>query len=489
MSKQKMKVEHLHTRYAVVQKGDDVKVYDRVKGAYLRPPAFQTLFSNTKVPIGEREVGLGTFWLNHPARPTFLNGVDMRPGTKQSDMPTGVLNTWQGWGCEPAEGDWSLFKTHLHEVICSGNQEHYDWLIRWIAWGIQNPDKIPKSAVVLKGVPGSGKGIVANVLYAIYGSAHATKLTQAKSLTGQFSGHLERVIFCFCDEALLADKKADHSRLKGIVTEDELMFERKQMTPVVMRNRMRTLMASNNDWVLDVDADDRRFFILEVSGEHAKQGDWFDPIWKQMFEGGDIEKPAAGTQAFFADMLQMDLTGFVPWDVPKTEASAMQKQYSMPPVHQWWYSVLLDRKLPDVIAKGDTVEHKNFMPITSEHWRQGDFDHDWSNPNANAVPYSVLRTAFEDWCERNKLKPVSTTQMGKDLKAILPRVKETPQRWYRLGAWSQCVQLFLKHFSVDQMDGLEISGDWDRDAQKAQDDEMFGKSPALQQAKQEGWLQ
>jgi hypothetical protein len=69
---------------------------------------------------------------------------------------------WKGFPYEPAQGDWSLLEQHIEENICGGNSELYAWLRNWLALGVQQPGTVIGTVPVHKGLPGTGKGILAN---------------------------------------------------------------------------------------------------------------------------------------------------------------------------------------------------------------------------------------------------------------------------------------------------------------------------------------
>ena len=79
---------------------------------------------------------LGQWWLGHRERLQF-RGVTFQPGGPKA--VNRHLNLWQGGGVDPAPGDWGLIRQHIDEVIANGNEEFAEYVIRWIAWAIQNP--------------------------------------------------------------------------------------------------------------------------------------------------------------------------------------------------------------------------------------------------------------------------------------------------------------------------------------------------------------
>jgi ABC-type multidrug transport system fused ATPase/permease subunit len=103
-----------------------------------------------------------------------FRGVTFRPG--EPKVVNECLNLWQGWGVAPKPGDWGLIRQHIEVVLAGGNEEFANYIIRWIAWAIQNPAAPAEVALVLIGEKGAGKGTLVRCLQRIFG-AHAFQVT------------------------------------------------------------------------------------------------------------------------------------------------------------------------------------------------------------------------------------------------------------------------------------------------------------------------
>jgi Mesyanzhinovviridae DNA primase len=57
-----------------------------------------------------------------------------------------------------------MIRQHLLDVICSGNESDYCWLVGWLARAVQHPDLHAEVAVVLRGQKGTGKGTLGQIL-------------------------------------------------------------------------------------------------------------------------------------------------------------------------------------------------------------------------------------------------------------------------------------------------------------------------------------
>lgn len=78
----------------------------------------------------------GTWWLSHPGRRQYDGGMRFMP-THDEQVVDDTLNLWRGFAAQPRKPEGtsgakgcSLFLDHARKIICSGNEEHYDYLIK-----------------------------------------------------------------------------------------------------------------------------------------------------------------------------------------------------------------------------------------------------------------------------------------------------------------------------------------------------------------------
>jgi hypothetical protein len=96
---------------------------------------------------GEIWKGLGEAWLSHRNRCTYERLAMIPAG----ETPPGTFNLWRGFGVAPQPGDWPLIRQHLLDVVCSGNHQHFDWLLRWFAYWCRTRESRPKSPLCCGG--------------------------------------------------------------------------------------------------------------------------------------------------------------------------------------------------------------------------------------------------------------------------------------------------------------------------------------------------
>lgn len=298
---------------------------------------FRNRHLNRKVRVGQTKDGeptfkpLGLWWTSHEKRKQFDTLV-FSPGR---DVP-GSYNLWQGFACEAVDGDCSLFLGHVYENVCNSNDEHYNYLLGWMATAVQFPARPGETAVVLRGRRGTGKSFFVKTFGSIFGR-HFLQVSDAKHLIGNFNAHLRDCVLLFGDEAFYAGDKKHESVLKMLVTEETIMYEMKGVDAESGPNFTHIMLASNATWVVPAGGEERRFFVLDVADHRMQNGAYFEAIRKQMDNGG--------REALLSMLLKYPLEGFAVRTAPKTEALADQKVHSMGPEEEWWYGKINDGRL------------------------------------------------------------------------------------------------------------------------------------------------
>ena len=296
---------------------------------------------------------LGQWWLGHRDRLQF-RGVTFRPGSPK--IVNECLNLWQGWGVEAKPGDWGLIRKHIEEVLAGGNEEFAEYIVRWIAWSIQNPAAPAEAALVLIGEKGAGKGTLVRCLQRIFG-AHAFQVTSRDEVIGKFNGHLQDCILFIADEAYWGGDKRCVGRLQGMITEKTLPIERKGIDLVQVPNYLHVVMLAEPGWVIPAGRFERRYAALAVSTDRRGDRDYFRALHEQIGNGG--------SEAMFYDLRAAPLGGWHPREIPETllRNPALQEQqvHTLPPWEQWYVMLLHNGKVPRALAKRPNTAFTNSL--------------------------------------------------------------------------------------------------------------------------------
>jgi hypothetical protein len=267
---------------------------------------------------------------------------------------------WQGWGVVPKEGDWGLIRQHIEEVIAGGNKEFADYVIRWIAWSIQNPAAQAEVALVLIGPKGAGKGTLVRVLQSIFG-AHAFQVTSREEVIGKFNGHLQDCVLFVADEAYWGGDKRCVGRLQGMITEPTLPIERKGFDLILVPNYLHVVMLAEPGWVIPAGRYERRYAALSVSDVRMGDRNYFNALHRQIAGGG--------AEAMMWDLQRVVLGEWHPREIPESllKGSALQEQqvHTLPPLEQWYLSLLQDGRIPGALVNNNPNSKKLSRPSTA----------------------------------------------------------------------------------------------------------------------------
>ena len=294
---------------------------------------FRNRYRHIKVQVGVSDKGqpivkaAGAWWIDHSARRQFETMV-FAPGQEVPD----AYNLWKGFACDALPGEkHKRYLQHMYENICSGNDEHYRYLLGWMARCVQQPDTPGEVAVVLRGSRGTGKSFFTKVFGHLFGR-HFLQVADPKHLVGSFNAHLRDTVVLFGDEAFYAGDKKHESILKTLITEETLVIEGKGVDAEAAPNFTHLLMASNDEWVVPAGYDERRFFVIEVGEAKKKNMSYFKEIKKELEEGG--------YENLLHYLMTYDVSEFEVRNPPASAALQDQKLHSLGPEEQWWYEKL-----------------------------------------------------------------------------------------------------------------------------------------------------
>jgi Family of unknown function (DUF5906)/Bifunctional DNA primase/polymerase, N-terminal len=292
-------------------------------------------------PKGSVQKPIFDEWLRWKQRRTY-NDLVFKPTPSVAEEDD--YNLWQGYAVQPdPDKPCHLFLDHIREVICSGNEEHYAYMINHIALMVQEPGRQGEIVVVLRGLPGSGKGIFVRSLGDMFGRKHFAHIDKIEDISGKFNSSLSGTILMFGDEALFAADRRELGPLKRIITEPTNRIERKFFDSVEEDNFIHLYLATNNEWSWPSEFGDRRGFMPEVSNARIGDQAYWDALYKEIDyrEGGTT----AGLLAF---LLAYPVDRSLLRKVPHTKERAEQQRKSLTPMMEWWLDCLYTGMIGDL---------------------------------------------------------------------------------------------------------------------------------------------
>ena len=153
---------------------------------------------NRQIEVGrdEKDIPIMRPWrtgrfTRHRDRQQFVRGITTFDPSS-APTPDGTLNLWQGFAVQLRPGSWERLRVHI-EMICCGNRDHYEYLIRWLARMVQQPAEQGEVAVVMRGAE-CGKGHRPKAMTHIIGP-RTLAISNSKHLTGNFNALARLCVF------------------------------------------------------------------------------------------------------------------------------------------------------------------------------------------------------------------------------------------------------------------------------------------------------
>lgn len=258
-------VVELNELYAVCS-GDHL-LYSIKTRRPVEAPRFRLLHDNRAIPLPAnlgskpRTVGAGTAWLKHPDR-LLICGLALRPN-EPIITADNYLNLWRGYSVTAAKGDIRPFVRLLIRLVPDRRTRRY--LMRWLAFVIQNPGMKVNTAVVFWGpIHGSGKNLLIETVGSLLNPEHFAVIGQSQ-LESEFNGWMLDKVFVVGDEVSSLDRRGQINRLKLWVTGESLQINEKGVPLRTFKNTANFLFISNHADAVFLDDKDRRFFVHEVT--------------------------------------------------------------------------------------------------------------------------------------------------------------------------------------------------------------------------------
>lgn len=296
-------IKALNTRYTQLANGQiaeqmmgeysEMQLHHRTSGqfmSYLKGNKYVAWeLSKEKIRIGEETIDVyhmvykdvSTLWLQS------MDRIRCKSMCFNPQMPPGhngdFFNLYHGLAIQPipppksGEEAAPMFRRHLEEVICGGDQSHYQFLIKCLSKMVRYPWLKLQICTVLISKQGAGKNTFLDVMKDIFGR-HGIEVTQQRHATGNFNEHLRYRIFVVLNEATWGGDKQSEGALKAAITESFALFERKGENVIEGRNHWNFFVSSNEKWCIPATTDGRRFFVLQVSDARIADHKYFSTL-------------------------------------------------------------------------------------------------------------------------------------------------------------------------------------------------------------------
>jgi len=224
------------------------------------------------------------------------------------------------------------------------DEDYRRWLMQFYAYILKHPGvKVMSAPLLYSMTPGTGKSTLMKMVPTLLFGKRWIRTVSSDALTGRFTGFLADSWFIVLDELKTNGGKYDRmqlaNKMKPWITEPELEIERKGENHYMIRNRVQITATSNFEDAVQIEDDDRRWGISELSGNAITAREAAD------LYGGFLSTPrAAGVlKRIFQNV---DLVGFDhAGQAPRTKGRTVMVSMGLSP----WITKLVeaaDRREP-----------------------------------------------------------------------------------------------------------------------------------------------
>jgi len=299
--------EDVVERFSPVWSEEDVYYFDHLERVVVKRQSIAN-----RMPRGAWDQVTGSAgWRLKPE--VSLERVDFDPS--ESD-PQVVYNLWGGWPDIPhIQGASCAGILDLLRHLCSHEQdkahELYEWVLKWLAYPLQNPGAKMQSCILMHGGQGAGKNTVFDTMLEIY-DRHAVEFGPSQ-LEKRFNALFSKKMFAIGNEVVASREDLYHVKghIKHMITERRWVVEAKNKDERWERNCCNFIFLSNEINAQALDKGDRRHCVIwtpNVPDPATQPSEWEQ--WQKLWGPAHEERRNGGFAALYWHLMKIDLEGF-----------------------------------------------------------------------------------------------------------------------------------------------------------------------------------
>jgi len=266
--------------------------------SFMNRTEFSISYADKFIESGDKRK-LATDVFIHLPTITRVDGFTFEPGQERFVEYSGgderKVNQWGGfrvapWDAPVTEEEVKPFLVYLYEIIAASEEEHFQWVLHWIAHIFKTPAQRAGTALVLVGLPGTGKSFLGeHFIVPMIGDNYSASTSSVDRIVSGFNASFANKLFVQCDEAISNRQRQTAAKLKALITDPQIRIEPKGIDSYSLPNHMRLFFTSNevHDAVFLSDgSDDRRYTVLKVSDIHKNDNEAY---WGPLAEWANEE--------------------------------------------------------------------------------------------------------------------------------------------------------------------------------------------------------
>jgi len=228
-------------------------------------------------------------------------------------------------------GDYNIdniepFLFHIKDVISNNNLLMYEYILNWFSRMIQTPWKKNGTCLVWKSIQGTGKTLIYSIIKKIF-DKYAVSTNDMSQIIGKFTTTAKNKILINFDETNWGGNVKEEGRFKNLITNDYIKIEGKGKDPdAEYPNYANNLITTNQDWMVSLKKDDRRFVLTMCKNERLS-----NEKYKKLKNIMDNH-----IQDIFNFFYNRDISNYNPEEYPKTEFYFQQLEINYDTFQVFW---------------------------------------------------------------------------------------------------------------------------------------------------------
>ena len=233
----------------------------------------------------------------------------------------------------------SLLRENVRKYLCNGDVEpqNFEYVEKHVAHMIQKPYERADMAIIMTGSQGTGKDLWCSHLSKLIGVEYFLDIASMSLLFKDFNAsHGQKLLIRLNEISDKGEHFDKHNLLKEKITAERLRIENKGHDAYYINNYARYIGFSQNENVVFVEKDDRRFFMIKTNNDMANNQEYFSKIFEE------IKNPEF-LQSSFNYYATLDISDFNPRVFPETTYRDEQKVQSLPNHLKYFYHLFEDK--------------------------------------------------------------------------------------------------------------------------------------------------
>ena len=330
---------------------------------------YQCIYHNTNCGKGEDLISTEQFleiWLKDKNRKVYER-CQFLPYSPLSEDPLKdsktILNSFRGFRSKIVEVDENdvdikRFIKHIKLYICNNNEEYFNYVIKWLAFTLQSPEKRQQTACVFIGEQGSGKSSIYNFVSSMIDGVgvplskdylYCCNVEEISKIS-KFNNIIANKLLLNLEEIDVIKHSKIISTMKTMITDPTILIEKKGFDTETAINHLSIMGTSNEPVnVVKIDNDDRRYNLFETTSLLLKDKEHQNWIGDSLGNQDVINK-------LYSYMLKHDLSDFRPKEIIETEIRSQILVNSLHPMINF-----LKEQVDKYNSNVDTDKSKNYQ--------------------------------------------------------------------------------------------------------------------------------